>query len=101
MLFADIPYNDKLKKTLIDSVKNNHIAHAQLFAGADGSAKLSLALAYIQYINCEDKQENDSCGQCPSCYKYNKSHNLRDAGSDLCLILVAGGALFWWRGGGG
>nr|HPH15765.1 DNA polymerase III subunit delta [Bacteroidales bacterium] len=37
-----------------------------------GSGKLSLAIAYAQYINCEQKGEKDSCGVCPSCLKYNK-----------------------------
>lgn len=29
-----------------------------------------MALAYAQYINCENKQEDDSCGKCPSCKKF-------------------------------
>ncbi|WMJ75277.1 DNA polymerase III subunit delta' [Cytophagaceae bacterium ABcell3] len=61
-----------IKKTLISSVQNNHIAHAQLFAGQNGSASLALALAYATYINCENKTEHDACGQCPSCLKINK-----------------------------
>jgi DNA polymerase III subunit delta' len=72
MLFSDIVGLDELKETLINSVKNNHMAHAQLFLGMPGSASFTLALAYINYIMCENKQDNDSCGQCPGCTKNKK-----------------------------
>ncbi len=72
MLFSEIPGQEDVKKTLINSVKKSHIAHAQLFAGNEGSANLAMALAYGMYINCEDKQENDSCGECASCSKFRK-----------------------------
>lgn len=69
MLFQHIPGLENTKRTLIASVKNHHIAHGQLFFGAEGSAGLAMALAYATYINCENKQENDSCGECPACQK--------------------------------
>lgn len=72
MKFSEIPGLEETKKTLINSVKNKHVAHAQLFFGPGGSGNLALALAYATYINCENKQENDSCGICASCSKYNK-----------------------------
>ena len=57
---------------LVNSVRQNHVAHAQLFLGKEGSANLALALAYATYINCEHKQADDSCGTCSSCVKMNK-----------------------------
>ncbi len=72
MLFSDIIGQNTIKQELLDTVKNNRISHALLFYGPEGSGKLSLAIAYAQYINCENKQEFDSCGVCPSCLKYNK-----------------------------
>ena len=75
MLFKDIIGNNAVKKQLTEAVKNNRISHAQLFSGKSGSAKLALALAYSQYLNCENKTENDSCGFCSSCLKFsNLSH---------------------------
>ena len=56
MLFAEIPGNNKLKKELISSVKRRRIAHAQLFLGPPGNAKLALAIAYAQFLNCENKK---------------------------------------------
>ena len=72
MRFSEIYGQTELKSTLIDSVKNNHIAHAQLFLGSDGSANLALALAYVSFINCENRQETDSCGVCSQCRQTDK-----------------------------
>ena len=70
MLFADVIGHDDLKKRLIQSVKESRVPHAQLFLGPEGCGKMPLALAYAQYINCTNRSESDSCGECPSCKKY-------------------------------
>ncbi|MDH5476185.1 MAG: DNA polymerase III subunit delta [Cyclobacteriaceae bacterium] len=72
MLFKDIPGLEEIKTQLIQAVKNNQIAHAQLFLSKNGGANLPLALAYASYINCEQPLENDSCGSCASCSKNDK-----------------------------
>ena len=72
MKFADIPGLEEEKKRLIDFFKSDKIHHALLFFGLEGSANLPLALSFATYINCENKKENDSCGECPSCLKMNK-----------------------------
>lgn len=70
MLFEEIPGNQEIKKQLISTVQKNRIAHAQLFTGNKGCAKLALAIAYANYINCENKNDEDSCGKCNTCLKY-------------------------------
>ncbi|WP_164110021.1 MULTISPECIES: ATP-binding protein [Sphingobacterium] len=72
MQFKEIVGHKSIKSHLINSVKNNRVSHAQLFLGPEGSGSLALALAYAQYINCENKNEDDSCGLCSSCRKYEK-----------------------------
>lgn len=80
MLFRDIIGNQGLKNRLINTVLKNRVSHAQLFLGIQGTEKLAMAIAYAQFISCEDKkyygEESeliaDSCGQCPSCVKYQK-----------------------------
>ena len=72
MLFSEIIGLEDIKTALTGSVKRSHVAHAQLFVGNEGSANLALALAYAQFINCEDRSEIDSCGQCTSCTQYKK-----------------------------
>lgn len=72
MLFKEITGQEELKRQLIQTVKEKRISHAQLFLGSEGSGNLALAIAYAQYICCLDKQDNDSCGQCKSCIKFQK-----------------------------
>ena len=72
MQFKDIVGQEDLKNHLIQTVKDDRISHAQLFLGPEGSGSLALALAYGQYISCENKQAQDSCNECASCRKYNK-----------------------------
>jgi DNA polymerase-3 subunit delta' len=79
MRFSEIFGQKDIKNKLISTVKNNRVSHAQLFLGPEGSSKLSMAIAYAQYISCKNKIEfesnseliGDSCGTCPSCQKYN------------------------------
>ncbi|MDB4923935.1 hypothetical protein [Mucilaginibacter sp.] len=72
MQFKQIVGQDAIKQRLITSVKENRVSHAQLFLGPGGSGSLPLAVAYAQYLSCENKQEDDSCGECSSCRKYQK-----------------------------
>ena len=72
MKFSDIPGLEKEKNRLIDSFSSNKIHHAILFFGQKGSANLSLAFAFATYINCENKRDFDSCGNCSSCTKMEK-----------------------------
>ena len=72
MQFDDIIGQEKVKERLINSVKEGRISHAQLFASEPGCGGLPLAVAYAQYINCQNRSDNDSCGQCASCIKFNK-----------------------------
>jgi DNA polymerase-3 subunit delta' len=72
MQFSQIIGQDAVKQRLLTSVKENRVSHAQLFLGPEGSGSLALAVAYAQYLSCDDKQQNDSCGVCASCRKYLK-----------------------------
>ena len=72
MLFKNIIGQDHIKARLIRSVKENRVSHAQLFLGPEGSGKLALAIAYAQYVSCENKLADDSCGVCRSCIKFEK-----------------------------
>jgi len=72
MLFKDIVGQEQVKQRLIKSVKEGRIPHAQLFIGPEGTGKLALAIAYAQFISCQKKGDDDSCGVCPSCHKFIK-----------------------------
>jgi DNA polymerase-3 subunit delta' len=72
MQFKHIIGQDAVKQRLINTVKENRVSHAQLFLGPEGSGSLALSVAYAQYLSCEDRQPDDSCGVCASCRKYQK-----------------------------
>jgi DNA polymerase-3 subunit delta' len=72
MNFSEIIAQQEVKERLIRSVQDSRISHAQLFLGPEGGGAFPLALAYIQYILCENKKAVDSCGQCAPCLKVSK-----------------------------
>lgn len=72
MLFSSIPGLTEVKEKIIQAVKNNHLAHALLFHGPEGSANLKMALALATYLHCQNPKNDDSCGECPSCQKMAK-----------------------------
>ena len=72
MLFSEVIGQEAIKQRLISTVADNRISHAQLFLGPEGSGNLAMAIAYAQFISCNNRLEVDSCGECPSCLKYQK-----------------------------
>ena len=72
MRFAEVLGQNKTKEQLISMVQNNRLSHALLFHGKEGVGKKALALAFAQYIVCENKGEKDACGECPACRKTQK-----------------------------
>ena len=72
MFFTDIIGQEKFKSLLIRSVRDQKISHAQLFAGEEGYGGLPLAVAFAQFILCDNRQESESCGVCPSCLQIQK-----------------------------
>ncbi|MHB1278330.1 MAG: DNA polymerase III subunit [Bacteroidia bacterium] len=72
MQFRDIPGLEEIKQRLKQGVLNGRVPHAQLFLGPEGSANLALAWAFVQYMCCENRNEEDSCGICNSCHKVSR-----------------------------
>jgi DNA polymerase-3 subunit delta' len=62
MLFSDVLGQKHIKNHLTTSVDNGRIAHAQLFVGPEGSGTLPMALAYAQYILCQNKNGENTGG---------------------------------------
>jgi DNA polymerase-3 subunit delta' len=72
MQFKNVVGQEEIKSHLIQMAKEEKVPHAQLFLSQPGAGGLALALAFSQYIVCENKGATDSCGSCPSCQRASK-----------------------------
>jgi DNA polymerase-3 subunit delta' len=72
MFFSEVIGQADVKERLIRSVNENRVSHALLFLGPEGSGSLPLAMAFAQYLVCENRNAEDSCGKCAGCIKMKK-----------------------------
>ena len=63
------------------------VATGYLFAGPQGSGKISMALNFAAILNCEDQREVSACGICDSCKKI---QNLNHPNIQLIFATVLG-----------
>ncbi len=68
MGFSEIVGQTQAVKFLQKSMRDKRLAHAYLFAGAEGVGKTSCAISLAQALNCEEGNE-DGCGKCSACRK--------------------------------
>ncbi len=67
MQFKEVKGNDTLKERLAAMVDQNRTGHAIMLEEKSGYGALPMAMAFIQYLNCADRHDGDSCGECSSC----------------------------------
>ena len=68
MQFAQVIGQDQVRDNLTEMVRKNRLSHALLFLGHEGAGALPMALAFSQYVVCENKGA-DACGVCAACMK--------------------------------
>ncbi len=93
MQFSDVIAQQKVKDQLVSMVEHNRVSHAQLFLASEGTGGLPMALAFAQYMVCENVRDTgkaapaavaglfgeepvaektfltDACGKCNACTK--------------------------------
>jgi DNA polymerase-3 subunit delta' len=69
MSFTSVIGQAPVKQHLVELVHSNRLSHALLFLGPEGSGALPLALAFAQYVVCEQPRAGDACGVCLTCVK--------------------------------
>ncbi len=62
MLFSEVLGLSHIKNHLITTADRGRIPHAQLFVGPSGSGTLPMALAYAQYILCQNTNGENNTG---------------------------------------
>ena len=72
MQFSEVIGQQKPAEILRNMARGQRTPHALLLLGPEGSGNLSLALAFTQYILCENRSETDACGHCAPCRKMQK-----------------------------
>jgi len=60
MLFSEILGQTHIKNHLTNSADHGRIPHAQLFVGKEGLGTLPMAIAYAQYIICNNTTDNNT-----------------------------------------
>ncbi len=72
MQFKNVVGQAVVKEKLIQAATEGRVSHALLFFGPRGSGTMPLAMAFAQYLLCENPGQEDSCGVCPGCVKVSK-----------------------------
>ena len=68
--FRDVVGQEFVVQILKNSIKNDKIANAYVFAGIKGTGKTSIAKIYANAINCLDNKDGDVCGKCDVCQDF-------------------------------
>ena len=94
MQFKEIAGHENEIRKLVNMAESGKLPHALLFHGPSGIGKMTVARAFIQYLNCENPSGGDSCGKCSGCLQTLKLNNpdvhfsfpiLKKGSSDLRL----------------
>lgn len=72
MTFSQIQGNRDVCDALTGMVRSGRVPHAILFHEDDGGGAMPIALAFLQYLYCGGRTEDDSCDACATCNKISK-----------------------------
>ncbi|MCL6554431.1 MAG: DNA polymerase III subunit delta' [Firmicutes bacterium] len=85
MAFRDLVNQDHAVMLLRAAARAGRVGHAYLIVGPAGVGRRTVALAFAQYLNCQ-QADGDACGQCRSCRKVAGGHH-----PDVRILDVARG----------
>jgi DNA polymerase-3 subunit gamma/tau len=65
--FDEVVGQKHVTETLKRQVAQDRLSHAYLFTGTRGTGKTTCAKLLARAVNCENPQNGNPCGKCPSC----------------------------------
>ncbi len=65
--FSEVVGQPHVVRTLLNSIGKGRIAHAYLFSGPRGVGKTTTARLLARALNCQNPDDSEPCGKCPSC----------------------------------
>lgn len=72
--FDEVAGQEVVVKTLKNSITNNKINHAYLFAGPRGCGKTTIAKIFAKLVNCENSSNGIPCNKCVCCTQSNEQN---------------------------
>ncbi|MDR0825905.1 MAG: DNA polymerase III subunit gamma/tau, partial [Mycoplasmataceae bacterium] len=65
--FAQVVGQDFITTSLRNSIKQNKVGHAYIFAGPKGIGKTTIARVFAKALNCLSPIDGDACNKCENC----------------------------------
>ncbi len=66
-VFSDVIGQEHITSVLKSEIMSKSVSHAYLFCGSRGTGKTTCAKILSKAVSCDNPQNGDPCGVCPSC----------------------------------